>query len=156
MAKRDKGKDKGKGSGGRTTVLAALLAIITLVAMWLSDCIPGFGIGSSGSADGEPEASEKAEPAEPEPEPKPEPEPEPEPKPEKLEKPGPLEIVVDARGCIIGDAAPQDCAALCEQDELFEGVNEVKIDTTEGPHDKVVALLDCVKNRGLEVAVTRE
>src|SRR5690606_3772748 len=144
---------------GRTTVLAALLALVAAVALWLSDCIPGFGLGS-GTKEGEAGESEKSEksekseqatPAEPEPPAEDEPEQQP-----SVRKPMPMKLTVDARGCSVNGGDPIDCATLCDDAELFEGVGSVVIDAKRGPHGVVVEILDCLKSKNLSVAISRE
>jgi hypothetical protein len=145
---------------GRTTALAGLLALVGVLAVWLSDCIPGFGIGSRSDGDGEAERaveSEQAEPVEAEPEP-----PEPaeggqaaEGQP-SVRKPVPMKLTIDARGCIVEGGEPIDCAAMCDRDELFEGIDSVIIDATNGPHGVVMDVLDCLKTKKLSVALNRK
>jgi hypothetical protein len=152
MADQDKRPSKPKRSG-RTTGLAGLLAVVALIAAWLSDCIPGFGIGSD-SGDGEAEQAEEIDPAKPaEPEPEP-PEPtEPEP---SVRKPMPLKLTIDARGCMLDGGDPIDCKTLCDDPKRFEGRDAVTIDAKDGPHAAVVDALDCLKTHDLAVAITRE
>ncbi len=142
----DKDKQKSKGKGGRSTVLAGLLAVVALVAIWLSDCIPGFGIGA-GTKEGEAEQSEKAEKAESVETPSEQP---------SVRKPMPMKLTIDARGCMINGGDPIDCSTLCEDASRFEGVDSVTIDAKDGPHEPVVAALDCLKSKKLSVAITRE
>ncbi|MFO7564700.1 MAG: hypothetical protein R6X02_18800 [Enhygromyxa sp.] len=156
MAKQDKRASKAKRSG-RTTGLAGLLAVIALIAMWLSDCIPGFGIGS-GTKEGEGEVAEDeaepAKPAEPEPDPPEEDEvAEPEP---TVRKPMPMKLTIDARGCMINGGEPIACDALCDDPKRFEGVDAVTVDAKDGPHQAVVDALDCLETHDLAVAITRE
>ena len=157
MAHEDKRASKPKRTG-RTTVLAGLLAIVAVVAAYLSDCIPGFGLGSrSGDGEGEQAESEPTKPAEAEPT---------DAKPAEDEKavaaepterkPMPLKLTVDARGCIFADGQPIDCATLCDRPELFEGADSVIIDATNGPHGVVVDVLDCLKSLDLSVAIKRK
>ncbi len=155
MAHDDKRAPKAKRSG-RSTILAGLLAIVALIAVWLSDCIPGFGIGS-GTKDGEGEQAEQdeAEPAKPaEPEP---PEPEPaKPAQPVVSKPMPMKLTIDARGCMIDGGEPIDCKTLCDDAKRFEGIDAVTIDAKNGPHGAVVDALDCLDSKDLAVAITRE
>lgn len=147
----DKQKKKPKSGGGRTTALAALLAIVAAVALWLSDCIPGFGIGS-GTKEGEAETSEKAEEAKPDaPVEK-----QPEVEAQSVRKPMPMKLTIDARGCSVDGGEPIDCATLCEDAKRFEGVETVLIDAKNGPHGVVVEVLDCLKAKSLSVSITRE
>ena len=142
-------------------MLAGILSLVSLVALWLSDCIPGLGVGSKGEGEAEAEAEaehEKAQPAEPEPETdtRVEPETAPPAKAAPDRAPRQLRVIVDARGCIIGDAEPRECASSCEDEALFEGVEEVLIDAKEGPHDKTIAVIDCAKQRELPQAIERD
>jgi hypothetical protein len=162
MAHEDKRPTQPKPNkrGGRTAVAAGLLAIVAAVAAYLSNCIPGFGIGSSGTP-GDAEQAEPAKPAEPEPEPA-------EPKPDEAKqgetppgqlgarKPMPMKLTIDARGCSVGGDEPFDCEKLCDQTELFEGVDAVVIDAKHGPHGVVVEVLDCLKAKELAVSITRK
>src|SRR5690606_22397761 len=133
MAKDDKRAGKAK-RGGRSTVVAGLLAIVALVAVWLSDCIPGFGIGS-GVKDGEGEPAEETEPAKPA---EPEPEPAAEPDEQPVErKPMPMKLTVDVRGCMIDGGEPIDCKTLCDDPKRFEGIDSVIIDAKDGPYQSV-------------------
>lgn len=154
-------------SRGRMVGLVALLAVIAVVAVWLANCIPGFGMGSSGDGDGKagtdaPKAekadAEKAEPAKPEPE---------QPKPEKLDPPqvgepkpeggGTLTVNIGAAGCYLVDTKVMDCAKMCEQAELFEGIDDAVLEVDGASHGSVVAMLDCLKAKGIDkVAVRRE
>ncbi|KIG17492.1 hypothetical protein DB30_03193 [Enhygromyxa salina] len=153
----EKQERKRKGSGGRTTVLGALLAVVTLVALWLSDCIPGFGIGSSGDAEGDADQAEPAQPAEPEQVTPPEPEPEPEPPAPESAANKTLKITIDVHGCSIDGAPASDCASVCERGELFEGVDDAILDVKEASHGSVIAMTDCLKSKGIEkVAINRE
>jgi hypothetical protein len=163
-----------KGSGRRTTVLAALLAVITVVAVWLSNCIPGFGIGSSGSGDDDAskgtddaaatDKSDKAEPAKSEAD-KPEPaSPDPaSPDPAKPEPPPlgaagkTLNVKIDPAGCAVGGAAPVECSKVCERTELFEGMDDAVLDVAGASHGSVIEMTDCLKARGIDkVAIRRE
>jgi hypothetical protein len=143
-----KPKPKPKGSGKRTTVLAALLAIVGLVAMWLSDCIPGFGVGSdAGDSEGEAEPAEAAEPEAAKPE-----QPEPEQPPAKT-----LEVVISVHGCSVAGGEPLECEAMCEQAELFEGIDDAVLEVDGASHGSVVAVTDCLKSKGIDkVAIRRE
>jgi hypothetical protein len=146
----EKGKAKTKGGGGRSRALAALLAIVALVAIWLSDCIPGFGLGSLG-IDGEAQDAEQAEPVE-----KVEPAvPESEVEAE-AEPPRTLKLIVEPRGCTVEGGEPFDCATLCERTELFAGVESVVIDATEASHATVTEVLDCLATFDVTVATTRK
>lgn len=180
MAGSSNAKDKKKKGGGRTTAFAGLLAVVAVIGAWLSNCIPGFGIGADGSAEGEAQKSEQSDtPAEPEAKQaeaakqdegdkqsgeEDKGEAQAGEQPELAEAPsvaaaGPMMIVVDARGCTVGDgpeAKPQDCETLCKDSEQFAGVESVKLDTTEGPHKTVVTLLDCLREAKIPVAVTRD
>jgi len=129
-------------------VLAGLLAIVGLVAIWLSDCIPGFGLGSEGVADGQ-VRGELAEPAEREPA-------EPEPAEPESERKLPMKLTIDARGCLVDGGQPQDCAALCDQDELFAGLDTVKIDAKNGPHETVSQVEACLRAKQLAVSITHK
>lgn len=162
MANEDKPKSKAsKGGGARKTALTGLLAVVAVVAAWLSNCIPGFGIGSSGDAEGEAENSEPAEPAvEAEAKPEP-PEVEVEVEAENSEPPEPagktLTVTIDAHGCAVGEAAPGECAAMCEQGERFEGVDDAILDVKQASHESVVTMTDCLKSKGIDkIAIRRE
>ena len=161
MPPEQKQANKPKRSG-RTTALAGLLAVVAVIAAWLSNCIPGFGIGG-GDGEGEADKAAESEPAKPA-----EAEPETEPtkqgeggqaaKPEGLgaaREPVPLKLTIDARGCIFGDGQPIECEAACERDELFEGIDSVIIDAKNGPHGVVVDVLDCLKAKKLKVSIER-
>jgi hypothetical protein len=158
------------------TVLAALLAVIAVVAVWLSNCIPGFGLGSSGSGTNtanegdadKPEAAkseaDKSEPAKTEPA-KPEPaKPEPvRPEPARPEPPpvggtgNTLNVKIDVAGCAVGGAAPVDCSKLCERSELFEGMDDAVLEVDGASHGSVLAMTDCLKAKGIDkVAIRRE
>ena len=140
-------------------MLAALLAVVAAVAIWLSNCIPGFGVGSSGDAEGEAEQAKQAEEAEPaQPEPEPVTPPEPQPQPEAAAAANKtLHVTIDVQGCSVGGAAPSDCAKICEQSELFEGVDDAILDVKEASHGSVIAMTDCLKSKGIDkVAIHRE
>lgn len=166
MADTNKGKGKGKSKGGspaRTGVLAALLGVVALLALWLNDCIPGMGSGkgsddakgdSEKQADETPKASEKAD-ANPDANPDANQKAEP-----TLAAPAPARLVVDGRGCaLVVDGEPGEavaCASLCESEDPFGGATEVVIDATQGPHGDVMAASDCAKDKGLKIAINRE
>lgn len=153
MAKQDKQASRPKRRG-RTTLLAGLLAVVGVLAAWLSNCISGFGIGSSGDAEGEAEQaveSEQATPAEPEAQPS-----ESEQAGENVRKPMPLKLTIDARGCIFDGGQPIDCATVCEREELWEGADSVIIDAQNGPHGVVMEVLDCLKTKQLAVSIKRK
>jgi hypothetical protein len=162
------------GSRGRTTVIAALLAVAVVVAVWLSNCIPGFGIGSSGDSEDaakggdaeradaakrEPVESTKSAPEKPEPK-KPEPEtPEPEtPEPPKLGSAGTtLTVKIDVAGCAVAGSEPIECSKMCERTELFAGIDDAVLEVAGASHGSVVEMLDCLKAKGIDkVAVRRE
>jgi hypothetical protein len=161
-----------KGSSRRTTVLAALLAVIAVVAVWLSNCIPGFGIGSSGSGEGEgngeadkpePAKSEadKPEPAKPEPA-KPEPA-KPEPATPELAPPSvgtagkTLSVKIDPAGCAVGGATPVECSKVCERPELFEGMDDAVLEVAGASHGSVIEMTECLKAQGIDkIAIRRE
>jgi hypothetical protein len=156
MAHEDKRANKPKRTG-RTTVLAGLLAIVAVVAAYLSDCIPGFGLGSrSGDGEGEQAEPADAKPAEPADAKPAEDEQAVEPAPIPERKPMPLKLTIDARGCAFADGQPIDCATLCDRPELFEGADSVIIDATNGPHGVVVDVLDCLKSLDLSVSIKRK
>ncbi len=153
-----------KGSSRRTTVLAALLAVITVVALWLSNCIPGFGIGSSGSGDDDAskgtddaaksDKTDKAEPARSEAD---------KPEPAKSEPPPlgaagkTLNVKIDPAGCAVGGAAPVECSKVCERTELFEGMDDAVLEVAGASHGSVLEMTDCLKARGIDkVAIRRE
>lgn len=151
-------KPKAKAGGRRTGLLAGLLALVALVAVWLSDCIPGFGWGSQGAADGEAKLGDEAEPAAEPAEPEPEPEPA-EPEADEAEgEPPPVRLTIDARGCLIDGGEPQNCDALCEadhaRDELFGGREVVIIDAKHGSHEAVTKFRSCLEAKQLAVSVT--
>lgn len=151
-----KPKPEPKKRSARTTALAGLLAVIAAIAIWLSDCIPGFGIGSGvKDGDGEAEPTVDAEPAKPaEPEP---PEPaEPEPPEPAVRKPMPVKLTIDARGCMIDGGEPIDCATLCEDAKRFEGRDAVIIDTKDASHATATEVIDCLKTHDLSLSITRE
>ena len=146
-----KSKPKPKRKRGRTTALTGLLAVVALVAMWLSDCIPGFGIGAgTKEGEGEAEPTEPAKPAEPEPTP------EPAATPDPVRKPMPMKLTIDARGCSIAGDDPIDCASLCEDEARFAQVDTVIVDAKDGPQAAVEAALECAKTKDLSVKLVRE
>jgi hypothetical protein len=146
-------------SGRNMTVIAVLLAVIVVVAAWLSNCIPGFGLGSSGRGDDTDTDvdSGKAGPAKTEP-PKAEP-----PKPEPLgaEPPKPagktLSVTIDVGGCSVAGSERVECSKLCERTELFEGIDDAVLDVAGASHGSVVEMVDCLKTKGIDkVAIRRE
>ena len=156
----DKDRKKKKGSA-RTTALAGLLAVVAVIAAWLSNCIPGFGIGSSGDAEGEAEAEPAVE-AEAKEEPKPA-EPEVKEDDKDDDKAGEaagttLTVTIDVHGCSVGGAEAFECASLCEKAELFEGVDDAILDANgDASHESVIAVTDCLKSKGIDkVAIRRE
>ena len=160
----DKDKDKGKskkGGGARTTAFTALLAVVAVIAAWLSNCIPGFGIGSSGDAEGEAEKAEAEKAVEAEAEPEPEPEPA-KPEAKEDEQAGEaagktLTVTIDVRGCALAEAEPSECASMCEREELFEGIDDAILDVKQASHESVVAMTDCLKTKGIDkIAIRRE
>ena len=139
----------------RTTALLALLAVVVVLALWLSNCIPGFGFGGAGDAEGDAQRDEAAEPATPEPKPEPEPKVEPppvaEPAPNKT-----LTVKIGLHGCSINDEPPVECAKLCERAELFEGIDDAVLDTdSDASHASVVAMTDCLKSKGIDKLAIR-
>jgi hypothetical protein len=148
------------------TILAALLAVVVVLAVWLSNCIPGFGIGSSGPGDGAADdtGAAKSERAKPEPakpeaaEPdtdKPEPA---KPEPEALGAAGTtLTVTIDVGGCAVAESAPIDCAKICDRNELFVGIDDAVLEVAGASHGSVVAVIDCLKAKGIDkVAIRRE
>ena len=139
-------------SGRRITVIATLLAVIVVVAVWLSNCIPGFGIGSSGRGDGDDTgktAPAKTEPAKTEPA-KTEP-----PKPEPAGKT--LNVTIGVAGCSVAGSEPVECSKICERAELFEGIDDAVLDVAEASHGSVIEMTDCLKVRGIDkLAIRRD
>jgi hypothetical protein len=164
MAQQNKQPSQPKRGGARTLVFGGLLAIVALVALWLSNCIPGFGIGSRGEGEGgekgggEKADADKAKPAEPESEPEKTAEPEQPKTPEQpiVRKPMPMKLTVDPAGCSVNGGDPFDCATLCDQAELFEGIDTAIVDAKNGSHGVVVEVLDCLKSKDLAVSITRK
>jgi hypothetical protein len=144
----------------RTTVLLALLAVIVVLAIWLSNCIPGFGFGGAGEADGEAseqtaEGEAKTPPSEPAKPAEPPPTPTPEPAAAPVSKT--LLVRIDVRGCSIADAPPSECASLCERAELFENIDDAIVQVDGASQASVVAMLDCLKSKQIDkVAIRRE
>ncbi|MCA9697925.1 MAG: hypothetical protein KC431_10410 [Myxococcales bacterium] len=146
-------KEQRKKRGGRASLLVGLLAIVALLAVLLEDCFPGLGLGAGEDAPGEAptQAEEPAEPAAPE-----------AVEPAEPAAPKAATVVVDIRGCTItvGEGPPAesvDCSKLCEAEDPFAGVEQLTIDAKQGPHDAVVALLDCAKQKGIDkLAIERE
>ena len=138
-------------------MLAGLLAVVALVALWLSDCIPGFGVGA-GTKDSEGEAAKQdAKPEVQTEAPKPVEQPPAKVEPEvAAPKPTPMKVTVDARGCMVNGADPIDCETVCDQAELFDNVDTVLIDATDGPQGFVDEVLTCVEAKHLAVKITRE
>ena len=142
-----------KSRGGRASLLVGLLAIVALLAVLLEDCFPGLGLGAGEDAPGEAptQAEEPAEPAVPE-----------AVEPAEPAAPKAATVVVDIRGCTItvGEGPPAesvDCSKLCEAEDPFAGVEQLTIDAKQGPHEAVVALLDCAKQKGIDkLAIERE
>lgn len=137
----------------RTTALLALLAVVVVLALWLSNCIPGFGFGGAGDAEGDAQRDEAAEPATPEPKPEPEVEPPPvaEPAPNKT-----LTVKIGLHGCSVNDQPAVECAKLCERAELFEGIDDAVLDTdSDASHASVVAMTDCLKSKGIDKLAIR-
>lgn len=154
-----------KGTSRRMPVLAALFAVIAVVAMWLSDCIPGFGIGSSGSGDGQPTDADadKAEAAKSEPDASPPPPDKPRPDEPAPAEPPPLaagktlNVKIDVAGCAVGAAEPIDCSKVCERSELFEGMDAAVLEVAGASHGSVIEMTDCLKAKGIDkVAIRRE
>jgi hypothetical protein len=158
MPPEQKQANKPKRSG-RTTILAGLLAVVAVLAAWLSNCIPGFGFGG-GEGEGDAEQAGESEPAKPA-------EREPEPASSKADdakppevgttrKPVPLKLTIDARGsCTFADGQALDCATICDRDELFEGADSVIIDAKNASQSVVVDVLDCLKTKQLAVSIQR-
>ncbi len=136
---------------GRVTILGFLLAVVGAVALYLSDCIPGFGLGG-GPGEGE---GEKGEPTE---------EPAKQAKPDEQSSvetpPVPSgKIVVGVGGCALEGEQAQPCEDLCKRisEGALEGAKEITIDAKEGTQASVVTLLDCLKDAGHnKIAVARE
>ena len=142
-----------KKGGARTPVLAGILAIVALVALWLSDCVPGFGGGSEGGGDDKTAKSEKAEKAE-----KTEAVPEVQTEaPDAVRKPMPLKVTVDGRGCSINGTAYSDCNEICEANaSLLVGADSAVIDAKDGSHEKVTAIVDCLKANNISSRIDRD
>ncbi len=156
------------GGRGRKAVLAAFVAVVAVVAVWLSNCIPGFGLGTSGEGqDGEGERAEpaksepaKTEPAKPEPA-KPEPPPTTEPRPVEpppLASAGTtLTVAIGVNGCSVAGSEPIECSKMCERTDLYTGIDDAVLEVTGASQGSVVAMLDCLKTKGIDkVAIRRE
>ncbi|NVB38993.1 hypothetical protein G6O69_14215 [Pseudenhygromyxa sp. WMMC2535] len=173
MAKRED-KAKSKRKGGRTTAFAGLIAVIALIAAWLSDCIPGLGSGVGEDAPGEAEAERVAAPEDDA-----QTQDDVQAKDDAQAEAGAAEagaaeagaaeqtlraaVSVDASGSCrvaINDAAPGEavaCASLCDGEDPFSGAQALTIDAKQGPHAAVVAVMDCAKASGIdELAITVE
>lgn len=136
------------GMGARTGLLAALLAVVAAVAVWLSDCVPGFGIGGG---EGEGEGTEKIDETKP---------PTKAETPSKPAAPEPTitRIEVGIAGCALADETAIPCADLCKRiaaDELA-GTSKLIIAAKQGSHADVTTLLDCVNAKKLPVAMQRD
>lgn len=154
-----------KGTSRRMPVLAALLAVIAVIAVWFSDCVPGFGSGSSGSGEGqrtdadadkaEAAKSESDKPESDKPPPQPD---EPLPTdPPPLAAGKTLNVKIDVAGCAVGVAEPVDCSKVCERSELFEGMDAAVLEVAGASHGSVIQMTDCLKAKGIDkVAIRRE
>ncbi len=129
------------GMGARTGLLGLLLAAIGALALWLSNCVPGFGIGGA-EGEGDAASSSKAESS----------------TPTKTDEAAPPSaasstpvIAVGVYGCKLNDEVAQPCADLCKRAEQgeFAGVTAAKVASTQGSHADVTAVIDCLKAAGV-------
>ncbi|MFV8749475.1 hypothetical protein ACNOYE_02860 [Nannocystaceae bacterium ST9] len=138
-----KPKPKPRGMGVRGGLLAVLLAVVAALAIWLSDCVPGFGIGGEGEGEGagQPASDEKpkAEPAEAEVAPA-----------SPAGEPAPT-IEIGVLGCSLADEPVQPCAELCKRIEKgeLEGRASAILKSEQGSHADVTAVIDCLKAAGI-------
>jgi hypothetical protein len=147
MAKPTSKPEKKRGGAGvRTGLFAGLLAAVAALAVWLSDCVPGFGIGG-GEGEGEGQAPATDKPDKPE---KAEP-------PAKTEaaplpaKPAPPNIEIGVSGCKLDEGPTQTCAELCKRAEQgeFAGVESIMLQSEQGSQADVTLVLDCLKAAGV-------
>ncbi len=111
-----------------------LVALVALVAAYLSDCLPGLGAGSSlGTPASEPPAA-PAEPAEPA---------------SAAGQPARLSIVVEGDRCRYADAAPAPCPEVCAALPLGRASTAVvEIEAVQGRHGTVEDLRQCLVKAG--------
>jgi hypothetical protein len=135
--------EKKRGSGVRTGLIGVLLAAVAALAIWLSDCVPGFGIGG-GEGEGEGQAPAKTDKPDTTPPAKTEAAPLP-------AKPAPPSIEIGVGGCKLGDGPTQTCAELCKRAEQgeFAGVESVTLHGEQGSQADVTQVIDCLKAAGV-------
>ncbi len=125
-----------RSSSGRVPTLLGLVAVVALVAAYLSDCLPGLGAGGSlGAPQAEAPADAKATPP-------------PEAKAAKAGTAARLQLVVKGEQCTQGDAAPTSCPELCAALRTRDPRPTVEIDATAGMHGVVEDLRRCLKQAG--------
>lgn len=143
QAKSKPEKSSGRGVGARTGLLAALLAVVAAAALWLSDCVPGFGIGGGkgeGEGEGTPAKQEPSEPVKTD-----------EAKQPVLTAPAPMTIEIAVDGCKLGDGPKQTCAELCKRAEKgeFAGIEKVTLESEHGSQADVTLVIDCLTTAGV-------
>ncbi|MEM7155939.1 MAG: hypothetical protein AAF799_24015 [Myxococcota bacterium] len=136
VASRSSSNDRGRG--GPPKAFVALLGLVGLLAAYLSNCIPGFGIGGSAGTPGA-ESKTPAEPA------KPTAEKEAKAKADQSR----ISIAVKGDKCVQGSgeaaACPEVCAGLDRKDAATV---QVEVDASAGRHGTVEALRACLKEAG--------
>ena len=67
-------------------------------------------------------------------------------------KPMPLKLSISGEGCSIMGADARECAELCEDAEVFRGVDAVIIETSDGGEAQLETVLSCL--RTMQIATT--
>lgn len=136
MASRSSSKDRGRG--GPPAGLLALAGLVGLLAAYLSNCIPGFGIGGG---EGNPGAETKA-PAEQE-------KPKADAKTEGQADESRISIAVKGDKCVRGSEPPAPCPQVCARlDKTKAASTLVEVDASAGRHGRVEALRSCLQAAG--------
>ncbi len=101
---------------------------------YLSDCVPGFGLGDGG---GPPTATSTPDKHEA-------------PQEESAED-GSIAVAVKGERCTLGEDSPDDCESVCASLEARALQSKsIAIDATLGAHGSVEALKQCLRAAGFE------
>lgn len=132
VAERSSDRNRKRRRGRLPLGIVGALILIALVAAYISDCLPGFGVGGklgTPSSDAPPSATKAP--------------------PEGEAAGDRITIVVQGEQCRRGQGEPQPCPQLCAAlDRTHAATVEVAVEAVEGRHGTVEELRKCLRDAG--------